>query len=138
MARIIPSLFLLLSLASSVLAHEPSNKTCSSCASLIFRENKGQWEKQVLYKSEVKSGAVFFEHNQITFNLYDARDVKRIKGDHHKLEGFTPTIDYTMHFHAFRMKFAGANLRLSLAAAKAFRNTSTTLLATIKANGHRA
>ncbi len=90
----------------SAKAHE---KPCESCASLIFRENKGQWDKQVLYKSEVKSGAVFFEPNQITFNFYDARDVKRIKGDHHKLEGFTPTIDYTMHFHAFRMKFAGAN-----------------------------
>lgn len=110
MKKFFPFLLLFLVVRVSVsFAHEDQKNSCESCANLIFRENKGQWEKQVLYKSEVKSGAVFFEPNQITFNFYDARDVKRIKGDHHKLEGFTPTIDYTMHFHAFRMKFLGAN-----------------------------
>ncbi|MBK8658205.1 MAG: hypothetical protein IPN22_04860 [Bacteroidetes bacterium] len=106
MRKLLSAFLLAWLLGLQIYAH---TKPCESCTNLVFRENKGQWEKQVLYKSEVKSGAVFFEPNQITFNLYDARDVQRIKGDHHKLEGFTPAIDYTLHFHAFRMKFAGAH-----------------------------
>ncbi len=72
--------------------------TCSDCSQIIFRENKGQWEQNILYKAEVTNGAVFLEKNVITFNLFDPRDILRIKGDHHKLENYTPTIDYTMHF----------------------------------------
>lgn len=80
--------------------------TCSSC--LVFKENKGQWESNILFKSEIKTGAVFFERNTITFNLFNPADVMRIKGDHHRLENYKHDIDYTMHFHAFKMKFYGA------------------------------
>lgn len=78
---------------------------CTSCVPIIFRENKGQWENNVLYKAEMKSAAVFFEKNCITFNLIDTRDVLRIRGDHHKLENYKPVIDYTIHLHAFKLRF---------------------------------
>jgi gliding motility-associated-like protein len=82
---------------------------CMQCKQVIFKQNKGQWENNILYKVELKNGAIFFENNVITFNLFDTRDVLRIKGDHHKLENYTPTIDYSMNFHAFKMKFENAN-----------------------------
>lgn len=82
---------------------------CSSCYPLYFKENKGQWGKEVRYKAELKNGAVFFEQNAITFNLVDTRDILRIKGDHHKMENYQPTIDYTMHYHAFKLQFLNAN-----------------------------
>ena len=85
--------------------------TCNSC--LVFKENKGQWQQNILYKSELKSGAAFFEKGQITFNLFDPADVMRIKGDHHRLENFKHDIDYGMHFHAFRLKFLGASVDAS-------------------------
>ncbi len=90
------------------LAHVSANSSCKPCADIIFRENKGQWQSNILYKAEIKNGAIFFEQNQITFNLFDTRDIMRIKGDHHKLENYKQTIDYTLHFHAFRMKFENA------------------------------
>lgn len=80
---------------------------CMSCIS--FKENKGQWDKNILYKGELKNGAVFFEPQGLTFNLFDTRDIIRIKGDHHRLENYQPTIDYTMHWHAFKILFAGAS-----------------------------
>jgi len=82
---------------------------CSSCFPLHFNENKGQWENQIRYKADLKNGAAFFELNAITFNLYDPKDVLRIKGDHHKLENYEPTIDYTMHYHALKWLFVQAN-----------------------------
>jgi gliding motility-associated-like protein len=82
---------------------------CQSCASLIFKQNKGQWENNILYKAEIKNGAIFFEKDVITFNLFDTRDILRIKGDHHRLENYTPVIDYSMNFHAFKMRFENAN-----------------------------
>lgn len=84
---------------------------CTSCYPLNFKENKGQWETQIRFKAELKNGAAFFEENAITFNLFDTRDVLRIKGDHHKMENFEPTIDYTMHYHAFKLQFLNANLK---------------------------
>ncbi|MES2619834.1 MAG: hypothetical protein V4615_03205, partial [Bacteroidota bacterium] len=86
-----------------------ANSGCSSCGELTFKENKGQWDSNILFKTEIKNGAVFFEKNEITFNLFDTRDIIRIKGDHHKLENYTPTIDYTLNLHAFKMKFENAN-----------------------------
>lgn len=98
--RIIVIALLFLSVTLASVAHEPS----SAEASILFKENKGQWEKQILYKSELVNGAVFFESGSITFNLFDRRDMQRILGDHHRLGTYSPVIDYTMHFHAFKMK----------------------------------
>ncbi|MBL0310508.1 MAG: gliding motility-associated C-terminal domain-containing protein [Bacteroidetes bacterium] len=96
---------LLFAVLSSLHATQP----CGNCAPLIFKENKGQWEPKVLYKAEIKNGAVFFEENSITFNLFDTRDIIRIKGDHHRMENYKPNIDYTIHYHAFKMKFGSTS-----------------------------
>lgn len=82
-----------------------SQEACQPCLQYLFKENKNQWEKEVLFKAEVKSGAIFFEQERITFNFLDNRDIIRIKGDHHKLENYTPQIDYTLHYHSFRINF---------------------------------
>ncbi|MCS6933659.1 MAG: gliding motility-associated C-terminal domain-containing protein [Chitinophagales bacterium] len=84
----------------------------------VFRENKGQWEKHILYKAELKNGALFYEKNQITLNLFDVRDILRIKGDHHRLTTFQPQIDYTIRFHALRLTFLHANTNSFSQAAK--------------------
>jgi gliding motility-associated-like protein len=88
-----------------------SNSGCTRCPKYTFIENKGQWESNVNYKAEIKSGAVFFENEAITFHLYSSEDIKRVKGDHHKIENYQQQIDYTIHLHAFKMVFEGANIQ---------------------------
>jgi PKD repeat protein len=105
MRKIATLIFLLTLIATSTFA----GSACVSCRQVIFKENKGQWENNILYKAEIKNGAIFFEKNVVTFNLFDPRDILRIKGDHHRLENYTPTIDYSLNFHAFKMKFEGAS-----------------------------
>jgi hypothetical protein len=100
-------IFTLLFLAVSA-SFLKAGSECTDCGQLNFKENKGQWDPNILYKTEMRSGAVFFEKDVITFNLLDERDILRIKGDHHKLENYTPTIDYRLNFHAFKMRFESA------------------------------
>lgn len=86
-----------------------SNGVCGGCQNFVFIENKGQWSNVVRFKAEIKSGAVFFENEAITFHQYSSDDIKRIRGDHHKIENYQPEIDYTVRLHAFSMVFEGAN-----------------------------
>ncbi len=37
----------------------------------LFVENKGQWEDNVLYRSEIPSGQLYIEKNRFLFNFYD-------------------------------------------------------------------
>ncbi len=38
----------------------------------LFVENKGQWNENVLYRSEIPSGQLYIEKNRFLFNFYDA------------------------------------------------------------------
>jgi len=38
----------------------------------LFIENKGQWDANVLYRSEIPSGQLYIEKNRFLFNFYDA------------------------------------------------------------------
>lgn len=97
-----------------ILSAQLSAGNCNTCKPILFKQNKGQWVPNILYKAEIKNGAIFFEPNGITFNLFDTRDVLRIKGDHHRLENYTPTIDYRMNFHAFKMKFENSSKEVTV------------------------
>lgn len=101
-----PLLYLLFSTA---LLHVQGQSSCNSCNSYVFKENKGQWQNNIRFKSDLKNGALFIEQNTITFNLFDTRDLLRIRGDHHRFTEYDPDIDYTFHMHAFKMKFMGAS-----------------------------
>ncbi|WP_299253106.1 PKD domain-containing protein [uncultured Cytophaga sp.] len=37
----------------------------------LFVENKGQWDNNVLYRSEIPSGQLYIEKNRFLFNFYD-------------------------------------------------------------------
>ena len=99
---------LLCLLFSTVLLAAQGQTSCNSCNDYLFKQNKGQWQNHILYKTELKNGAIFFEQNNITFNLFDTRDQLRIRGNHHRFTEYDPDIDYTLHMHSFKMKFKGA------------------------------
>ncbi len=45
-------------------------------AGIRFTENKGQWEKNILYKADLDGGALFVEANKLSFNLYDKKALR--------------------------------------------------------------
>lgn len=70
-----------------------------------FVQNKGQWENKILYKASIPDGDLFFEKNCLTFNFYDGKAVRRVHAN--KGDGLPPK--KIIDFHAFRLKFSGAN-----------------------------
>ncbi|MDB5284241.1 MAG: hypothetical protein JWO06_3316, partial [Bacteroidota bacterium] len=69
---------------------------------LRFTENKGQWDQKVLYRAEVPHGNVLLEKNDFYFFLYSPTDLAQIHhpGGHGNV---------TVHGHAFKEEFVGAN-----------------------------
>ena len=93
-----------------------------------FTENKGQWDKSVLFKGEISNGAFFLQHNGFTVLLHNADDMQRISEDSHAhalennnvssrkayprpAHGNDPDTSSGMllRSHAYTMSFAGSN-----------------------------
>ncbi len=51
----------------------------------LFVENKGQWDSNVLYRSEIPSGQLYIEKNRFLFNFYDQEKMS----EHHHGHGKT-------------------------------------------------
>jgi gliding motility-associated-like protein len=78
---------------------------------LEFIENKNQWEKNILYKADIASGAVFLEKNCFTFVFKDIAAIDKLHEFKHtpreKCEQLTPA-DYIIKYHAYKIKFLNA------------------------------
>ncbi|MDR3714961.1 MAG: PKD domain-containing protein [Puia sp.] len=113
---------LLLAAISYVAAQE-------SYSNLEFVQNKGQWNKEVLFKAEMNAGAFFLRQAGFTVLLYSPGDLRALTTHAH---GATPGIAQdktpgaggppagglpssgagegdTVHSHAYRVIFLGAN-----------------------------
>ena len=66
-----------------------------------FVPNKGQFHENVLYRANIPSGALFLEKDGMTFSLYNGEIFHEI---HHGVKV------NVIHFHAYKIKFEGANL----------------------------
>jgi gliding motility-associated-like protein len=66
-----------------------------------FTENKGQWPAQVAYRALVPGGALFVEHDALTYILHSGGPMAR---HGHEQDG-PPDPE---HAHAFRVRFEGA------------------------------
>jgi gliding motility-associated-like protein len=91
-------------LAADAGAHEP----CTNCKVLVFKENKGQWDKPALFVTTLQSGSVFLSHDSITFALDDTADMDRVRRAHHPWM-YQGNLDLTVHVHVFRQVFENAN-----------------------------
>ncbi|MDR2835764.1 MAG: gliding motility-associated C-terminal domain-containing protein [Bacteroidales bacterium] len=79
-----------------------------------FIENKGQWDKNIKFKSEIQNGAIFLEDNCITFNFlkYEHFHNKISEPRKPATAGDNPhTIDFNKPIlgHAYRVKFLNSN-----------------------------
>lgn len=67
-----------------------------------FTQNKGQWPQQVAYRAMVPGGALFVEHDALTYSLHS--------GGAHEHHGHAhPAAPEQEHAHAFRVSFVGAD-----------------------------
>ena len=66
-----------------------------------FTLNKGQWPTQVAYRALVPGGALFVEHDALTYSLHSGG----AQGNHGHAENEKPA---PAHAHAFRVSFEGA------------------------------
>jgi gliding motility-associated-like protein len=98
-------------------------------SSFEFTENKGQWEKQVRFKSSVSTGAFFLQQNGFTVMQHNGDDLNRFFDRNHEGEQHSdpnarlsrpdrspdgkpnPPNDGppVIRSHAYRVQFAGAN-----------------------------
>ena len=66
---------------------------------LEFIENKGQWENQIHFKSELNNGALFLEKGCFTFNFVDNEDLAHSHA--HDGHVFDKNTDQHTHYHAY-------------------------------------
>ena len=45
---------------------------------ISFIENKGQWQDNILYKSELKEGALFFEKKLVTYAFVESEYLEKL------------------------------------------------------------
>ncbi|MFZ9954916.1 MAG: gliding motility-associated C-terminal domain-containing protein [Flavobacteriales bacterium] len=77
-----------------------------SCAVMAqFIPNKGQWPGQVLYRSELAGGAMFFEEDRLTYNFIHPKDAEKMHGHAARIA----ENDSVVRYHAFQMIFKNSN-----------------------------
>ncbi|HEY9081887.1 MAG TPA: hypothetical protein VIN73_01025, partial [Vicingaceae bacterium] len=74
---------------------------------LTFIENKGQWHKNVLLKSELNSGFVYLEKNRLTFDLYDVAMIEKYAHHHNHYQ--LNEIPNKLNWHAYNVNFKDGN-----------------------------
>lgn len=81
----------------------------------LFVENKGQWDNNVLYRSEIPSGQLYIEKNRFLFNFYDAEAMahRHAHGNHaseqasERTSGGNITKPKPINAHAYEVVFLG-------------------------------
>lgn len=98
-------LFLISNICVPILAHNPNG--------LEFIENKGQWDKNILYKADITGGAMFLEKDKMTFSIHESRKTHVRNPD---------PIDKIYKSHAFNMTFLNTNPNVKIKSSGIFSN----------------
>lgn len=80
---------------------------------LRFTENKGQWNNRIAFRADIPNGQLLLEKNAFYFFLYDNNDLTKIQHPANKTA-------VTVHGHAFKEEFLGANPQPEVMGANAF------------------
>lgn len=83
----------------------------NAIAQIEFIENKGQWDKRVIYKGDFSTGALFLEKKGFTVLLSNADDLKKrnefLHGAEKKNAKENPNDTFTVHSFAYNVSFLG-------------------------------
>jgi hypothetical protein len=76
-----------------------------------FIENKGQWDKRVLFMGQLSNGAFYIERNGYTVVQHNASDLEMIHTASHQRsiggKPITPDKEIIVHSHAYSVSFEG-------------------------------
>ena len=100
----------------------------SSFAQLQFIENKGQWNKEVDYKSEIPNGSIFLQRTGFMVLQHNAKDMEALTEQMHgnnntgesvniqsrTQPGNTTNKPITIHSHAYKVNFVKASGNVEL------------------------
>ncbi len=90
-------------------AHETPDKS-----HIRYIENKGQWNDNILFKTELGAANIYLEKNGFTYDLFNPSDLARVYSL--KLSDPNHTItdeEKNIQAHAFKMFFEGCNANIS-------------------------
>ncbi|MBX2958916.1 MAG: gliding motility-associated C-terminal domain-containing protein [Flavobacteriales bacterium] len=79
-------------------------------AHVEFKENKGQWENNVLFKAKLPGGQLYLEQNKLTYQFYNETDIVRIGDLHHGWIKNPQATDSIINLHAFEVQFLNAQI----------------------------
>lgn len=74
-----------------------------------FKENKGQWHENVLYKAKLPAGELFLEQQGLTYQFFKEEDLHRIEELHHNFITHPTAKDSIVNLHAFKVNFLNSN-----------------------------
>ncbi|MCC7332844.1 MAG: gliding motility-associated C-terminal domain-containing protein [Flavobacteriales bacterium] len=86
-------------LLQNIFAHNPS---------IEFKENKGQWEDNIIYKAKIPGGQLYLENTKLTYQFYNEQDILRIGNIHHGWFKNPTRRDSIINLHAFEVEFVDA------------------------------
>lgn len=75
---------------------------------LNFTKNKGQWNDNVLYKTNLPAGHLYLESNKLTYQFYNETDLARIDELHHGTLNQPTHQDSIINIHAYNVTFKNA------------------------------
>lgn len=72
-----------------------------------FIENKGQWNKNVKFKTDIEGGALFLENNKLTYNFHDKDQLESYFHKHNPQASKKEL--KRLNLHAYQVEFLGSN-----------------------------
>ncbi|MDP4268222.1 MAG: hypothetical protein Q8880_12405, partial [Bacteroidota bacterium] len=95
---------------------------------LKFIENKNQWDKKILFKTEIAGGDLYLEKDGFTYNFLNQEDLVKFKGHNHshgheedislKNKSLNRRIPIVIRGHAVKLKFLNSNQSSNVSAEK--------------------
>ncbi len=73
-----------------------------------FIENKGQWNSNALFKTEIPNGDLYLEEDGLTYNFIDEKDVKHSHAHHGEKDNVES--NGIVHLHCYKVKFGNTLL----------------------------
>ena len=91
----------------------PSKKQPKAFGSFKFWENKGQWDENVLFRSELNRGTVYLEKDHLTYFFLDQKQFAdrfgHINRGSKRGAGQSAGMEQPISGHAYRINFKKAN-----------------------------
>ena len=99
--------YLILLMFTGFFAKAHSDAEHKHSSPVEFKENKGQWHSNVLYRADIQGAAFFLEKKGFTFSLFSPEQVNEIHNIERK-QGLQVANSQRIKFHGLKVSFEGA------------------------------